>query len=319
MSLGDPAIAVSSVCPWAVRPRAPGRMPARAINQATIPAWPTGERTRFCEVHGYRLAYVEAGTSRPALLLVHGSMSDYRSFQAQVAPLSVHARTIAVSLRHSYPERWDGRGDDFSVERHADDLGEFIVAQRLGPVHLLGHSRGGAVALELALRRPACIRTLLLADPGGLEALLPDTPEGRAMARQTLEMFARLRANLAAKDEETAAREFVEDLNGPGAWERRSAEQRQVLLDNLRTGPACAQRPAFTPAQVASLAVPILAITGSGSPARYRLIFEAMRRLNPNVSSLVTIDGAGHAMHRDRPAEFNAAVAAFLAERASRS
>ena len=294
-------------------------MPANAKDDVSIPDWPTGERTRYCAVGGYRLAFVEAGTRLPALLLVHGSISDYRSFQAQVSPLSAHARTIAVSLRHSYPERWDGRGDDFSVERHADDLGEFIAAQGLGPVHLLGHSRGGAVVLELALRRPACVRTLLLADPGGLEALLPDTPEGRTMARQTLAMFARLRTNLAEKDAETAAREFVEDLNGPGAWERRTAEQRQVLLDNVRTGPACAQRPTFTPAQIASLAVPVLAITGAGSPPRYRPMFDAMRRLNPNVSPLVTIDGAGHAMHRDRPAAFNAAVIAFLAEHAPAS
>ena len=282
------------------------------MSEVPVPDWPSGERTRYCEVAGYRLAYVEAGTRLPALVLVHGSISDYRSFQSQVAPLSARARTIAVSLRHSYPERWDGRGDDFSVERHAEDLAAFIVAQRLGPVHLLGHSRGGAVALSLALRHPACVRALLLADPGGLDGLLPDTPEGRAMARQTDAMFARLRANLAEKDEVTAAREFVEDLNGPGAWERRTPEQRQVLLDNVRTGPACAQRPRFTPAQIASLAVPILAITGAGSPPRYRSIFDAMRRLNPNVSPLVTLEGAGHAMHRDRPAAFNAAVAAFL-------
>ena len=293
-------------------------MPTHAKTEVPIPAWPTGERTQFCAVGGYRLAYVEAGTTLPALVLVHGSISDYRSFQAQVTPLSAHARTIAVSLRHSYPERWDGRGDDFSVEQHADDLGELVTAQRLGPVHVLGHSRGGAVALELALRRSECVRTLLLADPGGLEALLPDTPEGRAMAQQTLAMFARLRANLATKDDETAAREFVEDLNGPGAWERRTAEQRRVLLDNVRTGPSCAQRPAFTPAQIASLRVPILPITGSGSPSRYRLIFDAMRRLNPRVSPPVTIDGAGHAMHRDRPALFNAAVIAFIARHGAR-
>jgi pimeloyl-ACP methyl ester carboxylesterase len=124
-------------------------------------------------------------------------------------------------------------------------------------------------------------------------------------------MFARLRENLANGDEVAAARAFVEDLNGPGAWERRTPEQRQMLLDNIRTGPACAQRPSFTPAQIASLAVPILPVTGAHSPPRYRAMFDAMRRLNPRVEPTLTIEGAAHAMHRERPAAFNDAVVAF--------
>jgi esterase len=279
--------------------------------------WPTGERTQFIGVDGYPLAYVEAGAILPAVLLVHGSISDYRSWVNQVGPLSARHRTLAVSLRHCYPDRWDGGGDDFSVAQHADDLREFIVRKRLGPVHLVGHSRGGAVALELALQRPDVVRTLVLADPGGLDALLPDTPDGRRMAQETAQMFARLRVNLAQRGPETAAREFVDALSGPGGWNRRTPEQRQMMLDNIATGPACAQRPEFTPAQIASLAVPILAVTGAHSPARYAAIFEAMRALNPRVSAAVAIEGAAHAMHRENPAAFNACVLDFLARHAA--
>jgi len=282
---------------------------------AAPPAWPTGETTRFAVVNGYPLAYVEAGTRLPALLLVHGSMNDARAWGPQVPPLSAQARTIAVSLRHAYPERWNGEGDDFSVEQHAADLAAFVEAQALGPVHLLGHSRGGAVALQLALTHPRAVRTLILADPGGLEALLPPSPEGVAMARQSSEMFARLRTNLAAGDAMGALRRFVEDLNGPGAWERRTQEQRQVMLDNVGTGPACAQRPAFTREQIASLAMPVLPMTGSASPARYRPMLEAMRALNRNVEPVAVVDGAAHAMHRDNTAAFNAAVLDFIATR----
>lgn len=285
-------------CPWGAAP----------------PAWPSGERTRFLAVNGYPLAYVEAGTRLPALVLVHGSINDCRSFQSQVSPLSKHARTFAVGLRHSYPERWDGAGDDFSVDQHAADLAAFIEAQALGPVHLLGHSRGGAVALQLALRSPHAVRSLILADPGGLESLLPPSAEGEAMARQSSEMFARLRANLAGGDEVSALRRFVEDLNGAGAWDRRTPEQRQVMLDNVRAGPACAERPLFTREQIASLSMPVLPVTGSGSPARYGAMLETMRGLNCNVASVVTIDGAAHAMHREQSAAFNAAVCAFIAK-----
>jgi pimeloyl-ACP methyl ester carboxylesterase len=272
---------------------------------------------RSCTVNGYPLAYVEAGTRSPALLLVHGSISDCRSFGEQMAPLSAHARTIAVSLRHAYPERWDGAGDDFTVEQHASDLAAFIRAQAQGPMHVLGLSRGGAVALELALRYPEAVRTLILADPGGLESLLPPSAEGEAMARQSSEMFARLRDNLAAGDEVAALERFVEDLNGPGAWARRTPAQRQVMLDNVRTGPACAQRPLFTRDQIASLAMPILPVTGAKSPPRYRLMLDAMRALNRHAAAVVTIEGAAHAMHRENPAAFNAAVRDFIASPAT--
>ncbi|MFO1313276.1 MAG: alpha/beta hydrolase [Burkholderiales bacterium] len=277
-----------------------------------VAAWPTGERMQFATVNGYPLAFVEAGARLPALVLVHGSMSDLRAFQFQVPALARSARTISLSLRHFHPERWDGSGDDFTVERHAEDVAAFIEARGLGPVHLLGHSRGGAVALQVALRHPSLVRTLMLSDPGGLEALLPPSPEGEAMARQSAEMFARLRDNLAAGDAQAALRRFVEDLNGPGAWERRTPEQRQLMLDNVGTGPACAQRPAFTPDEIASLAMPILAMTGSASPARYRLMLEAMRAQNRNVAGIVTVQGAAHSMHRDAPEAFNAAVRAFV-------
>jgi len=256
---------------------------------------------------------VEAGTRLPALLLVHGSINDFRSFEGQVTPLAAHARTIALSVRHAYPERWDGRGDDFTVEQHAADLAAFVEAQALGPAHVLGHSRGGAVALELALAHPQAVRTLVLADPGGLESLLPTSPEGDAMARQSAEMFARLREDLAAGDEEAALARFVDDLNGPGAWARRTPRQRQVMQDNVRTGPACAQRPSFTREQIASLPMPILPVTGAGSPPRYRLMLDALRELNGNVAPLVTVEGAAHAMHRDNAPAFNAAVSGFIA------
>lgn len=277
----------------------------------TTPQAPA-DAVRLRTVNGYPLAYVEAGTGLPALLLVHGSINDYRSFGEQMGPLSDCARTIAVSLRHAYPERWDGRGDDFTVEQHAADLAAFIAAQGHGPMHVLGHSRGGAVALELALAHPRAVRTLILADPGGLESLLPPSADGEAMARQSSEMFARLRDNLARGDAEAALERFVEDLNGPGAWARRTPEQRQAMLDNVGIGPACAQRPAFTRTQIASLALPILPVTGADSPPRYRLMLDAMRECNPNVRPLVTIAGAAHAMHRENAPAFNAAVRDFI-------
>jgi pimeloyl-ACP methyl ester carboxylesterase len=264
------------------------------------------------DVDGYPLAYLDRGTG-PPLLLVHGSLADHRAWAQQLPAFSTRFRTIAVSLRHAYPDRWDGTGDDFTVARHAADLAAFVRGRGLGPVHVVGHSRGGAVAVEMALHQPALVRSLVLADPGGFEALLPDTADGRRMADESAAMFARLRDDLARGDPLRAAAAFADALGGPGAWDRRTPSAKAMLLDNIATGPACAERPRFAPADLALLQGPILPVTGARSPPRYALTLAALARANPRVADLATIPDAAHAMNRENPAAFNDAVLAFFA------
>jgi pimeloyl-ACP methyl ester carboxylesterase len=266
---------------------------------------------RTIEVGGYRMTYAEDGTGEHVLLL-HGSLSDYRAWTGQLADLGQRFHVIAPSFRHCFPERWDGRGNDFNVAQHADDLGRLLEALGIRRVHVVGHSRGGAVALQLALASAKRVGSLVLADPGGLEELLPDTAEGRAMAIESTAMFERLRDDLQRGEVEEAARAFVDALGGRGAWDRRSAEQRSILLDNIVTGPHCAERPRFSRAQLAGLSVPILLITGARSPSRYAVMLAEFARLNPSVRGLVTIDESAHAMPRENPSAFNRAVAQFL-------
>jgi len=261
--------------------------------------------------NGYPLAIRQAGRG-PALVLLHGSLNDLRAFDAQVDALALSYRVVAVSLRHCWPDAWDGRGDDFTVATHADDVAALVATLDLSPAHVVGHSRGGAVAIDLALRHPALVRSLVLADPGGLEALLPETPQGRAQAAQTAAMFARLADDLAAGDAVAAARRFADALGGPGTWDRRTDAQRAIVLDNVATGPHCAERPRFARADLASLAMPLLLVTGERSPAHYRPMLEALAGCNDRVRALVTIPGAAHAMNREQPAAFNAAVLEFL-------
>ncbi len=72
----------------------------------------SGELASF-EVDGYQLVYQDLGEGTP-VLLVHGSLCDYRYWQWQLRSLGEHHRLIVPSLRHYYPERWDGQGADFT-------------------------------------------------------------------------------------------------------------------------------------------------------------------------------------------------------------
>ena len=194
------------------------------------------ESLHHFDVGGYPLAYQEAG-SGPPVLLIHGSLADYRAWAQQLPIFGAAFRTIAVSLRHCHPERWDGKGGDFTVARHAADLAALVAGRGLGSVHVVGHSRGGSVAVALALAYRELVKSLVLADPGGLEGLLPDTPDGQRMAGEVAAMFAALRERLERGDRDGAARAFADALGGAGAWDRRTTQQKQMLLTISRPPP----------------------------------------------------------------------------------
>lgn len=67
----------------------------------------SGELASF-EVDGYQLVYQDLGEGTP-VLLVHGSLCDYRYWQWQLRSLGERHRLIVPSLRHYYPERGTGR------------------------------------------------------------------------------------------------------------------------------------------------------------------------------------------------------------------
>lgn len=277
----------------------------------TSTPWPIPPGIDTIEIEGYPFAVRQQG-SGPPLLLLHGSLGDYRSWDTQVPAFARYFRVIAPSLRHYYPEPWPGHGGDFSLARHADDVIALVARLDLDAVDIVGHSRGGAVALLVAMQRPDIVRSLVLAEPRGLEDLLPDNPENRRMAAESDAIFEALHRDLATGDAVLAARNFVEAFAGPGAWERRTDEQRQALLDNIRTGIDTGERPGLDSARVSEFQFPILPVVGETGAMRYKIGFAAMRDASSRISPVVSIPHAGHAMHRDNPDPFNDAVLGFL-------
>ena len=104
-------------------------------------------------VNGYDMSYVEKGSGTP-VIFVHGSLSDYRTWLPLLDDFSENNRAISLSLRHYYPEKWDGKEGEISLQRHADDVAAFIGKLNLGPAFIIGHSRGAAVAMLVASQHP---------------------------------------------------------------------------------------------------------------------------------------------------------------------
>ena len=275
------------------------------------PKWSIPIEARWIDVNGYPMAYQDCG-SGPALVIVHGSFCDYRIWPDQLEPFSKQHRVLNVSLRHYFPELWDGAGNDFSFAQHADDVGIFIKKMAVGPVHLLGVSRGGAVVVEVAKKYPDVVRTLILAD-ASVKLELPETEENLKAAAFRLNLFADLRKDVADGDVEGGTARFMNRLIGPGSWEGLPAGRQKEFLQNIWTAIVDDPLPLTTDEDLRNFDFPVLMINGEKSPPMYGVLSSEMQKRG-NFQPPVVIPRAGHAMTAQNPKTFNEAVLKFTSE-----
>ena len=220
---------------------------------------------------------------------------------------------IAVSLRHFFPEHWDGVGDTYSIAQHVDDVIGFIEKLDSKPVDLMGHSRGGHISFRVAQRRPDLLRKLILAEPGGeLDATLD--PAFKPGPSPLAARFAVSAEKIAAGDIDGGLAYFMDALEGPGAWNRLPAAPKQLLRDNAMTliGQVRDNRPPFTKADAEAIRTPTLFIGGARTKG---VLPQVLHTLAAHVKGSTTamIPGATHPMFEQAPQKYCEIVLEYLA------
>jgi pimeloyl-ACP methyl ester carboxylesterase len=263
-------------------------------------------------VNGYDMAYLEVGQG-PTLVCVHGSLCDFRIWSAVLGSLTRKHRVIAVSLRHFFPEHWDGLSDTYSIAQHVDDVIGFIERLDTGPVDLMGHSRGGHISFRVAQRRPDLLRKLILAEPGGeLDATLD--PAFRPGLSPLAARIAASAEIIAKGDIDGGLTVFMDALEGPGAWKRLPATPKQLLRDNARTliGQVRDQRPPFSRADAEAIKTPTLFIGGANTKGTLPQVLNALAA-HVAGSTTAIIPGTTHPMFEQAPQKYCEIVLEFLA------
>lgn len=186
-------------------------------------------------------------------------------------------------------------GEPDSIAAFADFIGEYVERQHLCDVALCGHSMGGAVALELALRRHPAVRAIVLLDSG-------------ARLRVAPAVFERLRADFRDGARFVSGFFFAEATQARLDWSVASM-LRVGQAQTLRDFTACDGFDALE--RLGEIGVPLLALTGEHdkmTPPKYAA---ALADRVPGAQTRI-LTGAGHFAMVERPEETNAQIAAFL-------
>ncbi len=189
---------------------------------------------------------------------------------------------------------WHGQ-TAFSLAHEAEPTIE-LIDQRSAPVHIVGHSYGGAVALHVALQRPEKVASLSLYEPSAFY-LLEQLGEKGKSAREEISAIANQVASFVSCGNYRAAAEtFVEYWNGPGSWDAMHKKVQDALVGWTPKAPldfhALFHEPA-TLAAVAELKVPSLIMRGQYAPISTRTISDTLSSTLTS-SRLEAVNGAGH-------------------------
>ena len=183
-------------------------------------------------------------------------------------------------------------------------------------VHLVGHSYGGGVALNVALARPDRIASMALYEPSAFHLLRQMGERGAEPYAEITGVARRICQGVVTGDYRGAVAGFVDYWNGPGSWNALRPSVQKALIRWAPKGPldfrALIDDP--TPAVAyRALKFPVLILRGEHAPAPTRVIAEGLAELLP-ARRLVDIAGAGHMGPLTHAPEVSALIVRHIVE-----
>jgi pimeloyl-ACP methyl ester carboxylesterase len=265
----------------------------------------------FLELDGGRIYYEVEGEGHP-LLLIHGGLGSLRMWDDQVSAFAERYRVIRYDTRgfgrtETDEVEFTNRGDAAAVLDHVGAASAYVV----------GQSRGGMIALDLALDQPERVDALVSVAGGVGGYQEPQLPEGsKPPPWEEMERLWESKEWDALAELETQV--WVDGWGQP--TERVDPGLRRKvrgwILTNYEAGKGEGKpQPLDPPAvqRLGDLSVPTLVLIGQADEAGSVL---AERHLAASVANARAVEfpNVAHMIQLEEPERFNQLVLDFLAE-----
>lgn len=259
-----------------------------------------------------RLAYFDnapVGDNAPTVMLLHSGAASSQQWRKLIQSLTPRYRVLAPDLI--------GHGNTPLTQTaptvdHELALLAALADRIAGPFHLIGHSYGGAVALELACAMPDRVASLALYEPVAFHLL---RVAGESEGWAEISAIARRHVALVDKgDLAGAAMVFIDYWVGKGALLAMPEEMRHYVVGRMHKIAADWRvLLAATPGAVdyGPLCMPVLLMSGTASPLAARSTAEILRDLLP-AAEWRRLEGLPHMAPVSQPERINPLFCAFL-------
>ena len=248
-----------------------------------------------------QLAFEATGTGSPVVIL-HGLLGSSRNWQSVAKAVAPHHRVLCVDQRNHGRSPW---APTMGYEEMAADVRALIEAQGLERPVVIGHSMGGKTAMALALETPQAIGRLVVVDIAPVS--YPDRFSSYVDAMQRVDMEHLTRRADATLQLATR----IQDMDVVGFLMQNLVSQGSHLDWRVNLAGIGSSMPTLTgfPTELLQRAFPgrTTLIRGALSDYVQPDDVEVMRASFPDLT-VVDIQGAGHWVHADRPADFVAAL-----------
>ena len=254
-----------------------------------------------------RSSILAAGSGAPVLLL-HGSASTSAMWTPVIDVLKAKFRVMAPDLiGYGRTDPWPN-GHEFTLDDEVRLIAP-LLENRSGGAHVVAHSYGGVVALELARTHRILVRSLTLIEPVAFHVLRHASDPGPWSEAE--ELGRTYAAAMAAGETEAALRRFVDYWAEPGAWDAMDeggrAQMRRVAPKMVLDFQVVL--PDRGPDAWRDIEPPARLLAGDKSPLPVRRIAAILARRLPS-ASLQVVTGANHLL----PATHHRMLSAFLLE-----